>query len=201
MDTCEAPNTISADKRSRQGTSMLSPSNSVHFRSVLGQFASGVTVITGLTSIGEPVGFTCQSFTSVSLEPPLIAFCPTLGSRTYAAIRATRRFCVNVLGDHQEDLGRLFAGRDRRFSDARWHAGPDGPPRLDDALAWIDCRIDAEHTAGDHYVVIGRVESIGRGAPERTPLVFHRGAFSSLVSGRSGLIGWPSGFVGWAPYA
>ena len=112
----------------------LSPSNTDHFRSVLAQFASGVTVVTGLAVSGEPVGFTCQSFTSVSLNPPLVAFCPSRVSNTHRVVRASGRFCVNILGEHQRPLGRQFSGTGRRFARARWHRGPDGLPHLDDAL-------------------------------------------------------------------
>ena len=154
------------------------------FRQVLGHFATGVTVITGVDpgldeGRGGPVGLSVNSFTSVSLEPPLVAFSVNRASTTWPRIRATGRFTVNILGADQEVVSRRFAsppGVGDRFEGTGWHPSPSGTPVLDGALAWIDATIEAEHDAGDHLMVIGRVSGLdveGEGAP----LVFYRGGY------------------------
>jgi len=150
------------------------------FREVLGQFATGVTVVTAMTA-DEPVGMAVNSFTSVSLDPPLVLFCAARGSTTWPRIRAAGRFAVNILGEHQEDVSRLFAtkGTDR-FSSVSWHVGSSGAPVLDDVLAYVDCTIEAEHPAGDHVIVVGRVLDLGICA-DCGPLLFHGGGYGRLL--------------------
>ena len=150
--------------------------DSAHYRQVLGHFATGVTVITAIDD-GEAVGLAANSFTSVSLEPPLVAFCAAHESTTWPRIRAARRFCVNVLAEDQEDVCRVFAAKGAdRFGQIGWRPAPSGAPVLADALAWIDCVIDAEHDAGDHVIVVGHVLEL---AVEREgkPLLFFRGGY------------------------
>lgn len=144
-------------------------------RRVLGQFATGVTIVTG-SDEGEPVGFACQSFTSVSLEPPLVLFCPAHTSSSWPRIRKGGVFSVNVLADDQLDLCKLFAtsGADK-FGSIDWHATPWGPA-LDDVLATVHCEIEDVHRAGDHDVVIGRVRRLVTHR-EAGPLLFFRGQF------------------------
>ena len=146
------------------------------FRDVVGQYASGVTVVT--TMHGDtPVGMTCQSFTSVSLDPPLVAFLPMKTSRAFAAIRLSRRFCVNFLAAGQSEVSNQFASRaEDKFEGVDWQSTDSGMPRLDGVVGWIDCSIDAVHEAGDHYLVVGRVEELGDGDAE-DPLLFHRGRY------------------------
>ncbi|MGH9301876.1 MAG: flavin reductase family protein, partial [Acidimicrobiales bacterium] len=118
------------------------------FRQVLGHFATGVTIVTSQDAAG-PAGFTCQSFMSVSLDPPLVAFAPGRTSNTWPRIAATGSFCVNVLGQDQEDLCRVFATKgDTKFDGVGWKPGPNGAPILADALAWVDCRLEVVHDAG-----------------------------------------------------
>ncbi|MBW0114827.1 flavin reductase family protein [Pseudonocardia abyssalis] len=145
-------------------------------REVLGHFASGVVVVTAAGPDG-PVGFTCQSFTSLSLDPPLISFAPARTSSTWPRIREVGRFCVNVLADHHEGLSNAFArsGTDK-FAGVVWAAGPSGSPVLDGACAWIDCSLSDEHDGGDHTIVVGRVHHLGADG-DRLPLLFHRGAY------------------------
>lgn len=146
------------------------------FRTVLGHFPTGVVVVTASGPDG-PVGLSVNSFTSVSLEPPLVAFCAHRRSRSWAVIAEARAFCVNVLADDQEALSRVFATRGAdKFSGVGWSPAPSGSPRLHDALAWIDCRVDAVHDAGDHQICVGRVGEldVGRGGG---PLVFYRGGY------------------------
>jgi 3-hydroxy-9,10-secoandrosta-1,3,5(10)-triene-9,17-dione monooxygenase reductase component len=146
------------------------------YRDVLGQYASGVAVIT--TSLDDvPVGMTCQSFTSVSLDPPLVAFLPMKTSRAFAAIRQSRRFCVNFLAAEQTEVSNTFASlADDKFAGIDWQTLSSGMPRLNDTVGWVDCSVHAVHEAGDHYLVIGRVEDLGEGDGSN-PLLFHRGRY------------------------
>ena len=145
-------------------------------RDVLGHFASGITVVTAQGPDG-PIGFTCQSFTSLSLEPPLVSFAPARTSTTWPRLRDIGRFCVNVLADDQDGLSGQFArsGTDK-FAGVGWTPSAHGSPVLEGVVAWIDCELYAEHDGGDHTIVVGRVLDLGATA-ERTPLVFHRGAY------------------------
>lgn len=149
------------------------------FRSVLGHFATGVTVVSAVHG-GAPVGLSVNSFTSVSLEPPLVAFCAAKASSSWPRIRETGRFAVNVLAEHQEDVSRVFATRGRgsdKFDDLRWYPSPSsGSPILDGVLAWVDCTLENEYDAGDHVLVVGRVQDLDV-ADEGRPLVFYRGGY------------------------
>ncbi|WP_236551783.1 flavin reductase family protein [Aeromicrobium sp. 9AM] len=146
------------------------------YRDVLGQYASGVTVVTTVLD-GVPVGMTCQSFTSVSLDPPLVAFLPMKTSRAFAAIRMSRRFCVNFLAAEQADVSNTFASlADDKFADITWQPTSNGMPLIDGTVGWVDCTVQDVHEAGDHYLVIGRVEDLGHGDAEN-PLLFHRGRY------------------------
>lgn len=146
------------------------------FRTVLGHFATGVTVVTAMSG-RRPAGLSVNSFTSVSLHPPLVAFCVARESSTWPAIRDTGSFCVNVLAENQEHLSRVFATRGAdKFAGVGWEPGPSGAPVLSGALAWIDCALEAEHDGGDHLIVVGRVrnlEVVGDGRP----LIFYRGGY------------------------
>jgi flavin reductase (DIM6/NTAB) family NADH-FMN oxidoreductase RutF len=126
------------------------------FRDVLGHFPTGVTVITAIDPAGEPAGFAVGSFTSVSLDPPLVAFLPARSSTTFPKVREAASFCVNVLSSHQEEVCRVFAtqGADK-FSGLAWTPAPSGAPVLDEASAWLDCSIETIHEAGDHFIVVG----------------------------------------------
>ena len=153
-------------------------------REVLGHFASGVTVVTALTADG-PAGFTCQSFSSLSLEPPLVAFAPARTSQTWPALRAIGRFCVNVLAEGQDAVSQNFAqsGGDK-FAAVRWSPSAHGSPVLDDVVAWIDGELWAEYDGGDHSIVVARVLDLGAD-PERRPLLYHRGGYGLLHRGGS----------------
>lgn len=145
-------------------------------RDVLGHFCSGVTVITALGRDG-PVGFTCQSFASLSLNPPLVSFAPARTSSSWPKVRAARRFCVNVLADDQDELSNAFArsGTDK-FAGVQWRPSPQGAPVLGGILAWIDCELWTEYDGGDHTMVAATVIDLGAD-PSRAPLLFHRGAY------------------------
>lgn len=150
------------------------------FRQVLGHFPTGVTVITATTADGTPVGFTIGSFTSVSLDPPLVGFLPMVNSERWAAINASGSFCVNVLGVHQADLCWQFAKSSitEPFEGVAWHPSAiTGSPVLDGSIAWIDCAIEGVVDAGDHHFVLGRVLELEHTEPESepNPLLFFKG--------------------------
>ncbi|MEU6374448.1 flavin reductase family protein [Streptomyces sp. NPDC046909] len=164
------------------GEDERAPVGQAEFRRVLGNFASGVAVVTSPATDGEdgPAGFACQSFSSLSLDPPLVAFMVGRTSTTWPRIARAGAFCVNVLAAHQGELCRGFAvsGADK-FAGVAYDAAPaSGSPRLTDTLAWIDCTIHAVHTGGDHLIVVGRVDALGTGTDEdQAPLLFHKGRF------------------------
>jgi 3-hydroxy-9,10-secoandrosta-1,3,5(10)-triene-9,17-dione monooxygenase reductase component len=148
------------------------------FRSVLGRFASGVTVVTSISD-GEPVGMTCQSFSSVSLSPPLVLFCPAKTSRAWPRIQRSGTFCVNLLAHDQAELSNLMASKGvDKFAALDWQRSPaTGSPLLEGILGFVDCTIEAVHEAGDHYVVIGRVQELdSTDAPH--PLLFFEGRYA-----------------------
>ena len=156
----------------------IDPLDQARFREVLGHFASGVTVVTAME--GEvPVGFTCQSFTSLSLDPPLVGLAPAKASTSWPRIAEAGAFAVNILESRQEDLCREFAvsGGDK-FTGVAWELGEAGTPILDGVLAWVECRLEFVHDAGDHELVIGRLLHMGIGGGE--PLVFYRGGFGGF---------------------
>lgn len=156
------------------------PFDAARFREVLGHVPTGVTVVAARDAEG-PVGLAIGSFTSVSLDPPLVAFLPARSSSSWPRIRATGVFCVNVLAEDQEHVSRTFAtsGVDK-FAGIGWEPTPvTGSPRLEGVLAWIDCTIEAVHPAGDHDIVVGRVRDLGVGQASG-PLVFYRGGYRRL---------------------
>ena len=149
------------------------------FRDALGRFATGVAFITAAPD-GEPTGLIVNSLTSVSLAPPLLSFCPSRSSLTWSRMRRARRFGVNVLGrQHERFVARATPAGADRFAGLDWEPGHSGVPLLTDALATLECDIVAEHPAGDHWIVVGRVGSM-RVSPRRDPLVFYAGALGAL---------------------
>jgi len=126
-----------------------------------------------------------NSVTSVSLDPPLILFCPAKSSTSWPKIREAGRFCVNVFAAHHEEASRRFAAPAvDRFEGVAWHPRPAGPA-LDDAVAWIECTIDAESPAGDHLIVLGAVDQLDTRGGESAPLVFYRGQYGSFSARRA----------------
>jgi 3-hydroxy-9,10-secoandrosta-1,3,5(10)-triene-9,17-dione monooxygenase reductase component len=160
--------------------SVLSPDL---FRGVLGHLPTGVTIISTVGADGAPVGMTCNSFASVSLDPPLVAFCPARSSETWPRIREVGRFCVNVLAHHHRDTSVVFSKRRvDRFAGVSWHDRA-GLPALDDAMAWIDCTLQDEHEAGDHLIVVAAVETLeATPATDLQPLVFFQGDYGTFDS-------------------
>lgn len=149
------------------------------FRDVLGRFASGVTVVTTVSG-GQPVGMTCQSFSSVSLDPPLVLFVPAKTSRAWPLMQRTGKFCVNFLSSDQAELSNQMASRGQdKFAGVAWTpSASTGSPVLDGTLGHVDCSIHAVHEAGDHYVVIGKVlDLVAADAAE--PLLFFQGKYAT----------------------
>ncbi|GAA4804264.1 flavin reductase family protein [Tomitella cavernea] len=150
-------------------------------RSVLGNFCTGVTVITAHDG-DRPYGFACQSVTSLSLDPPYISFCPAKSSTSWPAMRSAGRVCVNVLaGDQQELCGRFATSGGDKFSGAVWSHGGNGAPALHGVLARIEAELAFEHAAGDHTIAVCHVTDL---VAERDvhPLLFFRGGFGSFAS-------------------
>src|ERR1700761_4133423 len=148
--------------------------DSQHFRSVLGHFCSGITVVAALGDEG-PVGFTCQSFFSVSLEPPLVAFSVSHASTSYPRLRHAAAFCVNVLGAEQAGHSQLLSSAaPGKWAKVSWTRGVDGAVRVHGALAWIDCAPWAEYPAGDHTIVVARVLDLGADLGKDPLLYFNR---------------------------
>ena len=154
--------------------------DSAYFRSVLGHVPTCVVVITGLNSDAQPVGITIGSFASVSLDPPLVGFFPGVHSRSWAAIKESGKFCVNVLAAEQEQLCWTFAKEgDDKFSDLNWSSSVTGQPLLDGVIASIDCEIESETVAGDHFFVLGRVVNLHHADNADNAMVFFRGKVTS----------------------
>jgi flavin reductase (DIM6/NTAB) family NADH-FMN oxidoreductase RutF len=145
---------------------------------VLGHFASGLVLVTGLHD-GQPAGLTCQSFFSLSLDPPLVAVAPGRASTSWPGVSSTGNICVNVLASDQEALARTFAKSGaEKFAGVGWSPAANGAPRLSGALAWIDCTIQESREAGDHYLVVAQVEELETGSGQ--PLLFYRGGFGGF---------------------
>ena len=149
------------------------------FRNVLGHFATGVTIITAMDG-EEPVGMAANSFTSLSLDPPLILFCVAHTSSTWPRIEAAGTFAVNILGEAHEDLSNLFAkkGADR-FSQTPWRIGVSGAPVLEEAIAYLDCQFESEYPGGDHKIIVGRVLDLDMREGAR-PLLFFKGGYERM---------------------
>lgn len=148
------------------------------FKSCLRRFASGVTVVT----VGSPEnmhGMTASSFASVSLDPPLVLVCLSKSSKTYEFIQSTQRFAINILSVGQETVARSFALQGPKdFGEIEHQVGELGAPLLDEAIAWLECRTHDVIAAGDHYILVGLVESCA--TREGTPVVYYDGGYRSL---------------------
>ena len=150
------------------------------FRSVLGRFASGITVVTTVDAAGRDLGMTVSAFASVSLAPPLVSVCIDHAASMYDALRAAQRFGVSILASDQEALSRRFAAVEssHRFEGIGYERGESGVVLLDEALAHIECRRVAQHEAGDHTLFIGEVDRAA--ARDARPLLYYRGGYAQL---------------------
>jgi 3-hydroxy-9,10-secoandrosta-1,3,5(10)-triene-9,17-dione monooxygenase reductase component len=154
------------------------------FRHVLGHFPTGVVIVTAAAD-GQPAGLSVGSFTSVSLDPPLVAVLPSRSSTSWPRIAAAGSFCINILAASQEALCRRFAisGADK-FAGVSWREAPSGAPILDGTLAWIDCDLEQSVDAGDHFIVLGRVRALEvEQAQAPTPLIFFQGGYGTFGIG------------------
>lgn len=151
-----------------------------HFRSVLGHYPTGVSVVTGWRGAGDAAGLAIGTFTSISLDPPLVGFCPAKRSGSWPLMRQFGKFCVNVLGADQLDLCEKFAapGADK-FEGVSHRTSAHGLPVLDGIIAAIECQIAAEHDAGDHHIVIGRVLALDI-LRAGDPLLFFKGKYGTF---------------------
>lgn len=149
-------------------------------RRALGSFATGVTVVTTVATDGKPVGLTANSFTSVSMDPPLVLWCLASKSPNLQAFRDAGHFAINILHAEQRDLCKRFSDPRiaDRFDGVQWRSGKLGMPVLEGCVANFECRHWSEHEAGDHVVFIGRLEHIDY--VEGEPLVFSQGKLGNF---------------------
>lgn len=155
----------------------------LRFREALGHYASGITVITSHID-GEPIGFTCQSFYSVSMSPPLVSFSVMSTSASYPLIRRAGRFAVNILSDEQAGISNQFARRGTdKWHGIDWRESPLGNPVIAGSLHWLDCEIHAEYPAGDHVIVIGEVKAMDlQQASATQPLLYFKGQYRNIAA-------------------
>lgn len=154
--------------------------DSADFRRILGHYPTGVCAITA-TEQDTPVGMVVGSFTSVSLDPPLVAFFPDRKSTSWPRIERAGRFCVNVLSEHQRDVCRALSSKaENKFEAVSYRLSAAGLPIIADALAWIDCDLDAVHEAGDHFIAVGKVHSLAVEHPHQ-PLLFFKGGYGQFA--------------------
>jgi flavin reductase (DIM6/NTAB) family NADH-FMN oxidoreductase RutF len=153
------------------------------FRETLGHYPTGVAAVTAVAGDGKPAGMIVGTFSSVSMDPPLIAFYPMSSSRSFVQIRTATAFCVNVLASDQETFCRRFAtAGESKFDGVGWRPGPLGSPILDGAVSWIECTFEDVREAGDHYIVLGRVEDLAV-ARSTLPLLFFQGGYGKFSPG------------------
>ena len=151
--------------------------NSADFRQAVGNFCTGVTIVTGLDD-GAPVGFAAQSFVSLSLDPPLIAVCPAKSSTSWPRIRAAGVFCINILAADQLSICRAMAQTSvDKFAGIDWHSGLTGAPIISGGLAYVDCHLYEEHEAGDHTIAVGEVKDFSLVNGDASPLLYLRSGF------------------------
>ncbi len=160
---------------------LVDPIDGAAFRRVLGHYPTGVCVITASNAESGPAAMVVGSFTSVSLDPPLVAFFPDRKSSSWPAIERAGRFCVNVLAADQLALSSRFSAKGGdKFAGLDYRLSANGSPVLDDIVAWVDCTLEAVHEAGDHYIAVGRVHELDVIRPDQ-PLLFFRGGYGMFT--------------------
>ncbi|WP_455273520.1 flavin reductase [Rhizobium herbae] len=154
-------------------------------RDAFGAFPTGVTVVTAHDASGRPVGFTANSFTSVSLDPPLLLVCLAKTSRNFETMTGAGKFAVNILSETQKDVSNTFARQvEDRFAAVDWKTGPEGSPIFSDVAAWFDCSTEAVLDAGDHVIMTGRVKAFDNSG--RNGLGYARGSyFTPALAGKA----------------
>jgi flavin reductase (DIM6/NTAB) family NADH-FMN oxidoreductase RutF/pimeloyl-ACP methyl ester carboxylesterase len=179
------------DKRqlTDDGATTRAASDRAAFRKALGSFITGVTIVATRQADGQPRGFTANSFTSVSLEPPLILVCVSKTASSCDAFVRAGHFSVSVLAENQADLSSLFASKaSDKFERITWREGPAGSPLVDGATTWFDCRSRNAIDAGDHIIMIGEVIDYGHGNGPANPLAYYRGAHVTLALSPGALV-------------
>jgi flavin reductase (DIM6/NTAB) family NADH-FMN oxidoreductase RutF len=169
----------------------------LELRRVFAAYPTGVAAISALVD-GEPRGIAASSFVPVSLSPPLVSVCVARTSTTWPVLRTAQRLGISVLAAHQEQAGRQLGARDgERFAALPWNATAAGAVRICGASAWLDCSLEREIPAGDHDIVLLRVQDMALGAAEVSPLIFHGSTYRRLqpghLDGRPGPAGGPAG--------
>jgi 3-hydroxy-9,10-secoandrosta-1,3,5(10)-triene-9,17-dione monooxygenase reductase component len=156
------------------------PPTPMSMRDVLGRFCTGIAVITASDGV-RPYGFTCQSVTSVSLDPPYVSFCPARTSTSWRMMREIGALCVNVLAHDQHHVCTQFAvSTADKFSGVRWRPAANGAPVIEGAVATIEANLEFEHGAGDHTIVVAHVTGL-HASDERHPLLFYRGGYGGFA--------------------
>lgn len=149
------------------------------FRTAMGQFCTGVTIITTLGPDDQPAGFACQSFAALSLDPPLVIFCAMKTSRTWPLIEERGAFCVNMLASRQQEVSAKFgAPGEDKFAGVEWDPSPLGLPVIRYCLTWVECAVENVIDGGDHLIVVGRSHTLGEILQDK-PLLFYRGGYLS----------------------
>jgi 3-hydroxy-9,10-secoandrosta-1,3,5(10)-triene-9,17-dione monooxygenase reductase component len=152
------------------------------FRKVLGQFATGVTIVTTRDSQGRPAGLTANSFTSVSLDPPLVLVCVDYRISSYQAIKHSGSYAVHILTEQQTDLAWRFAAKEvDKFAGLNWQPGRLGDPILEGCIGLLECKVVDEFPGGDHAIFVGRVEHLELLAEAEPPLLFFRGKLGGMA--------------------
>lgn len=152
------------------------------FRAVLGNYPTGVCVITATDEGGDHHALLVGSFTSISLDPPLVGFFPAISSSTWPKIAAIGSFCVNVLGSDQNHICETMASNGQsRFNGVEHHAGTNGHPVLSGGQAWLECSVDRVLEIGDHYLVVGAVKDFGS-SQAGGPMIFHRRGYHRIAT-------------------
>jgi 3-hydroxy-9,10-secoandrosta-1,3,5(10)-triene-9,17-dione monooxygenase reductase component len=147
------------------------------FRDVLGRFCTGVAVVTSMAG-GEPVGMTCQSFASVSLDPPLVMFIPAKTSRAWPMMQRAGHFCVNFLAANQTAISDVMASKGAdKFAGIPWTTSKTGSPLLEGVIGYVDCSVHTVHEAGDHFIVVGRVQDMALTDGSSAPLLYYEGGY------------------------
>lgn len=155
--------------------------DSAVYRRVLGHYPTGVCVVTATLSDGQRAAMVVGSFTSVSLDPPLVGFLPDISSTSWPQIERAGKFCVNILANDQQELCRRFSAKGAdKFVGMSHQLSTNGSPVLDNVVAWIDCSLYKVYEAGDHYIALGRVQEMDIVRPEQ-PLLFFRGGYGSFA--------------------
>lgn len=152
------------------------------WRQTMGNFATGVTVITTIDELGHPLGMTANAFTSLSLDPPMVLICVDNNSTTLPQIQQCNKYCVNILSQDQEEVSRQFAkkGGSEKFDGVSYYYGDIGLPVIENSLTSVECEISAILDGGDHKILLGRGIKIHQFTQESKPLVFYRGKYQSL---------------------